>query len=68
MTVGKILNEMLDINIKRNGEARDKWHIPWLSPLLTTKIGTVKVCWTIWADLSNMSSKPVRPVKTTLSN
>jgi len=35
--------------------------------MLTPKIGTHQVCWTIWADQSDLSWKPVRPVKTSLS-
>ena len=35
--------------------------------MLTPKIGTHQVCWTIWADRSDLSWKPVRSVKTSLS-
>ena len=34
----------------------------WGGHMLTPKIGTMKVFWTIWADRSDLSSKPVRPV------
>ena len=30
--------------------------------MLTPKIGTIQVFWTIWTDRSDLSSKPVRPV------
>ena len=36
--------------------------------MLTPKIGTDYVFWTIWADRSDLSPKPVRPVKKSLSN
>jgi hypothetical protein len=34
----------------------------FLLGLLTPKIGTIQVFWTIWTDRSDLSSKPVRPV------
>ena len=35
--------------------------------MLTSKIGKYRVCWSIWANRSDWSYKPVRPVRVTLS-